>query len=86
LRKNIKIKRLSDKLDFKKLGIFRIKKKISDINYRLKLPKIIKNYRTFYILLLKLALKNAKIDETLETEPNQQKYVIKEIINYKKIG
>jgi hypothetical protein len=70
LRKNIKIKRLSDKFDFKKLGVFIIEKKISDINYRFKLLKIIKNYRIFYILLLKLALKNAKIDETLKIKLN----------------
>ena len=35
LRKNIRIKRPSDKLDHKKLGLFKIEKKIGSINYRL---------------------------------------------------
>jgi hypothetical protein len=39
-----------------------------DMNYRLKLLKTIKNHRIFYILLLELALKNAKVNKTLETE------------------
>ena len=35
LRRNIKIKRLSDKLDFKKLRLFKIKKKLGLVTYRL---------------------------------------------------
>ena len=35
LRKNIRTKKLSNKLDYKKLGLFKIKKKIRSINYRL---------------------------------------------------
>ena len=35
LRKNIRTKRPSNKLDHKKLGLFKIKKKIRSINYRL---------------------------------------------------
>ena len=34
-RKNIRTKRLSNKLDYKKLGLFKIEKKIRTINYRL---------------------------------------------------
>jgi hypothetical protein len=45
-----------------------------------------RNHRTFHILLLEPVPKNAKVDKTLETEPDQQKYVVKEIINYKKVG
>ena len=33
LRKNIKIKRLSDKLDFKKIRLFEVKEVISVTNY-----------------------------------------------------
>lgn len=39
LRRNIKIKRLSDKLDYKKLGLFKILEKVSTSNYKFKLPK-----------------------------------------------
>jgi hypothetical protein len=42
----------SRKLDFKKLGLFRIAEKISSVNYKLELPKIYKLYSVFYILLL----------------------------------
>jgi hypothetical protein len=39
LYKNIKIKRLNNKLDYKKLGLFKIKKKLLDTNFRLLLSK-----------------------------------------------
>jgi hypothetical protein len=35
LRRNIKITRLSDKLDSKKIGPFKIKRNIRDINFEL---------------------------------------------------
>ena len=35
LQKHIKIKRLSIKLDFKKLGLFKITEKVSLVNFRL---------------------------------------------------
>jgi hypothetical protein len=55
LRKNIVTKRLSDKLDHKKLGPFKIAKIKSLVNYCLKLPKTIKIYPVFYVSLLKPA-------------------------------
>ena len=33
IRKNFKTKRLSDKLDYQKLGLFKISKRVSDSNY-----------------------------------------------------
>ena len=35
LRKNIKIKRISNKLDFKKLGLFEVLEKIGSVNFRI---------------------------------------------------
>jgi hypothetical protein len=35
LRRNIKITRLSDKLDLKKIGLFKIKRNIRDISFEL---------------------------------------------------
>jgi hypothetical protein len=55
LRKNIATKRLSDKLDHKKLGPFKITEIKSLVNYRLKLPKTIKIHPVFYVSLLELA-------------------------------
>ena len=61
LRKNIKTKRLSNKLDFTRLGPFKIKRKIKDTSIELELPKIIKIYLVFYVSLLEKAPKNAKL-------------------------
>jgi hypothetical protein len=55
LRRNIKITRLSDKLDLKKIGLFKVKRNIRNINFEFKLPPIIKIYSIFYFLLLESA-------------------------------
>jgi hypothetical protein len=60
-RKNIKIKRLSNKLNYKKLRLFKINKKVRSINYKLKLLETIKIYLVFYILLLELVSPNISI-------------------------
>ncbi len=60
LRKNIRIKRPSEKLDHTKLGPFRIQKKLSKVIYQLSLPKTIKIHPVFYISLLEPALEKAK--------------------------
>ena len=59
LRKNIKTKRLSSKLDFKKLGPFKVKKAISDINYELELPDNMRIHPIFHISLLEPVPENA---------------------------
>ena len=57
---NIKTKRPSSKLDYKKLGPFKITKRINDITYKLKLPDTMKIYNTFHISLLKPKPKNMR--------------------------
>jgi hypothetical protein len=60
---NLKTKRLSEKLDFKKIGPFKIVRKILTLNYELALPKTIRlRTNIFYISLLKLVPRNAKLD------------------------
>ena len=54
LRRNTKIIRLSNKLDYIKLGLFRIRKILGLINYKLNLLKKMRIYLSFYILVLKL--------------------------------
>jgi hypothetical protein len=61
LYKNFIITRLLLKLDYKKLGLFKIEEVISDTNYKLSLPLSIRIYLIFYILLLEKALRNVKI-------------------------
>jgi hypothetical protein len=64
LKINIKKKRKSDKLNFKKLKLFKIKKKLRPVIFKLKLFKEIKIYLVFYITLLELALKKILIIKT----------------------
>lgn len=55
IRRNIKTRRPSAKLDHLKLGPFKIKRKIERLNYKLELLKIIEIHFIFYIALLELA-------------------------------
>ena len=66
LRKNIKTKQPSNKLDYKKLGPFTIVKKIGTVNYQLKLSKNMNIHPVFHIALLEPAPANAK--ETLQPD------------------
>ena len=56
LQKNIKTKRPNNKLDHKKLGLFKIKKVKRLVNFELKLLIIIQIYLVFHISFLKPAL------------------------------
>jgi hypothetical protein len=55
LRRNIKIIRLSDKLNLKKIGLFKIKRNIRDISFKFKLSLTMRIYPVFHILLLEPA-------------------------------
>jgi len=52
LHKNFKLRRLSKKLDYIKIGLFKIAEKISEVTYRLNLLVKIKIYLTQYIAML----------------------------------
>ena len=52
LRRNIKTKRLNDKLDYTKLRPFKIEKKLRPLTFRLIMPKGMRIHLIFYILLL----------------------------------
>ena len=60
LYKNFKSRRLSKKLDYIKLGLFKIAAKILEVIYRLDLPAKIKVYLIQYIMMLKPAKGNVK--------------------------
>jgi hypothetical protein len=53
LQQNIKIKRLSEKLNHRKLELFKILKNIKNINYKLHLSRVVRIHLVFYISLLK---------------------------------
>ena len=61
LQQNIKTKRLSDKLDFKRLGLFRIKKVVGELDYKLELPRELQLHLVFYTLLLEPTSSNVPI-------------------------
>src|SRR5271165_339153 len=55
LRHNINTKQLSNKLDFKKLGLYKIKRAIGLVNFKLLLLHNLRIHLIFYIALLELA-------------------------------
>jgi hypothetical protein len=62
LRRNIKTIRLSNKLDYKKFGPFKIKRNIKNISYKLHFLLTIRIYLIFHISLLELANLNTPIE------------------------
>ena len=72
LRTNIKTKRPSSKLDFKKLGPFKIEKKLGPVTYKLKLPKDMKIHPVFHVALLEKAPTSVRTVESLPTEPQEE--------------
>src|SRR5436190_21451426 len=61
LRQNIKTKRPSDKLDFKRLGLFRIKQVVGRLDYELELPRGSWLHLVFHTLLLELVPSSTSI-------------------------
>jgi len=58
LYKNFKLKQLSKKLDYVKIGPFKIAIKISEVIYKLNLPVKIKIYLVQYIIILEPVYRN----------------------------
>ena len=75
LRQNIKIIRLSDKLDSKKIGPFKVKRNIRDINFELKLSLIMRIYLIFHLSLLEPAYSDIFKGPAPELDPEIQKLV-----------
>jgi hypothetical protein len=87
IRRNIQTKQPSTKLDHKKLGLFKIKRVIGPINYKLVLPKTINIHPVFYISLLEPALLGALLAPITEIEPvnPNAEYKVEEILDYKQV-
>jgi hypothetical protein len=85
IQRNIQIKQLNTKLDYKKLGLFKIKKIIGLVNYKLVLPKTMNIYPVFYISLLELVLPGVLpvLITEIELINLNTEYKIKEILDYK---
>ena len=68
LRKNIRIKRLSDKLNYKKLRSFKVKRVHELMTFKLNLPKTMKIYPIFHKSLLKLYYNRDVMSELVEID------------------
>jgi hypothetical protein len=82
---NIKINRPSDKLDFRKLGPFKILKKIGEVNYELDLPDNIRlKTAVFHVSLLEKSLVDKDTGEPIIdkiiVEDKEEEYKIKKIL------
>jgi hypothetical protein len=85
IQRNIQTKQPSTKLDHKKLGLFKIKRIIRLVNYKLVLPRTINIYPVFHISLLELVLPGvlpALITEIEPVNPNA-KYKVEKILDHK---
>jgi len=58
LYKNFKLRQLSKKLDYIKIGLFKIIERTLEVIYRLDLPVKIKIYLVQYIIMLELAYRD----------------------------
>ena len=87
-RKNIKITRLSNKLDYIKIRPFLINEVLRDITYRVCLLKHIRIYQVFYIALLKLA--KGKHQHAITPKPakdqEEVKYNVKRILASRRVS
>jgi hypothetical protein len=74
-------------LDYKKLGLFKIKRIIGLVNYELILPKTIIIYLVFHISFLELVLLGVLLVPVIEIKlvNLNTEYKIEEILDYKKI-
>ena len=84
LRKNIKTKRPSDKLDHTKLEPFKIQEKLRPVTFRLELPRHMRIHPVFHISLLEKAPENAKREPVyIDKETQESLYNVDHIIGHK---
>jgi hypothetical protein len=82
LIRNLYIKRLSKKLDFKKIGLFKIKKKVLILNYKLDLPdSICVRTKVFYISLFEPVLRKARLEIRFEVVNDEKEFDVKDILD-----
>ena len=88
LRRNIKTKRPSTKLDHQKLGPFEIEEQLGPVGYKLKLPKSMKIHPNFHVSLLEKAPDDAETPDNVELDENttEEEYEVERILQMKKFS
>ena len=82
ISRNLRIKRLNRKLDFRKTGPFRVSKKISENNYALALPTTMRlRTNVFYISLLEPAPSNVRLNKDAEAEDEEEEWEVEEVLD-----
>jgi hypothetical protein len=86
-QRNIQTKQPSTKLDYKKLGLFKIKRIIGPVNYKLILPKTMNIHPVFHISFLEPVLPGVLLAPVTEIElvNLNAEYKIEEILNHKQV-
>src|SRR3954471_10676209 len=82
LRKNITLKRPNKKLDYKNLGPYPIKRKLSEEIYKLNLLKYLGIHPIFHVLLLIPILEELR-ENSYELEITDNLYPVEAILDYK---
>ena len=81
LQKNLKTKRPSNKLDFKKLGPYKVLEKTGPVNFKLELPRSSRVHPVFHAALLEVAPEEIPLAQIMDAEEyKDQEYIIKEIL------
>ncbi len=82
ISRNLRTKRPSKKLDFKKMGPFKVDERISTSNYRLSLPGTMKlRTNVFHISLLEPAPKDARLATDVEAEDEEEEWDVEDILD-----
>jgi len=89
LHKNFKSRRLSKKLDYIKIGLFKIIEKTLEVMYRLNLLAKMKIYLVQHIVILEPVYKDLVLlaykEDTYKGQ-EEDKWLLKRIISYKKVN
>jgi len=89
LYKNFKLRWLSKKLNYVKIGLFKIIEKILEIIYRLDLLAKMKIYLVQHVIMLELVYRDLVLlvyEEDIYRGQEEDEWLFKKIISYKEVN